>query len=68
MTMMIFYPVMPVFMTSVPDEEELEYDDWSEIDDEDFEDMAEDRNDFHEMQLAEGLTDEEDDDHFPDDD
>jgi hypothetical protein len=47
-----------------PDEE----DDWSDIDDEDFEDMAEDRDDLHEMELDNDLFDEDDADHLPDDD
>ena len=47
-----------------PDEE----DDWSDIDDEDFEDMAEDRDDLHEMELDNNFFDAEDDDHLPDDD
>jgi hypothetical protein len=45
-----------------------EEDDWSDIDDEDFEDMAEDKDDFHEMELDNDLFDPEDDDHLPDDD
>jgi hypothetical protein len=42
--------------------------DWSDIDDEDFEDMAEDRDDFGEMELENGIFDPADDDHLPDDD
>jgi len=42
--------------------------DWSDIDDEDFEDMAEDRDDLHAIELDNGIFDPEDDDHLPDDD
>ena len=47
-----------------PDED----DDWTDIDDEIFEDMAEDRNDFHEMELDNNIADPDDADHLPDDD
>jgi hypothetical protein len=59
-----------VTMLSPGDDEDIEDEDgdWSDIDDEDFEDMAEDRDDLHEMQLENDLTDEDDDDHLPDDD
>jgi len=39
--------------------------DWSDIDDEDFEDIAEDENDLHEIELDENIFDAEDDDHLP---
>ena len=39
--------------------------DWSDIDDEDFEDMAEDRDDLHEIELDDNILDPEDDDHLP---
>lgn len=42
--------------------------DWSDIDDEDFEDMAEDKDDYHQIQLDNNLFDPEDDDHLPEDD
>jgi len=42
--------------------------DWSDIDDEDFEDMAEDRDDLHEIELDDNILDPADDDHLPDDD
>jgi hypothetical protein len=45
-----------------------EDDDWSDIDDEDFEDLAEDRDDLHEMEIDNNLFDEDDADHLPDDD
>ena len=48
-----------------PEEED---DDWSDIDDEDFEDMAEDEDDVHEMEVENDIFDDEDDDHLPDDD
>jgi len=39
--------------------------DWSDIDDEDFEDRAEDENDLHEIELDDNIFDPEDDDHLP---
>lgn len=42
-----------------------EQDDWSDVDDEDFEDMAEDENDLHEIELENDIFDPEDDDHLP---
>jgi hypothetical protein len=42
--------------------------DWSDIDDEDFEDMADDRDDLHAIELDNDIFDPEDDDHLPDDD
>jgi len=39
--------------------------DWSDVDDEDFEDMAEDRDDLHEIELDDNIFDPEDDDHLP---
>ena len=42
--------------------------DWSDIEDEDFEDMAEDRDDLHEIELNNDIFDADDDDHLPDDD
>lgn len=39
--------------------------DWSDIDDEDFEDMAEDQDDLHEIELDDNIFDPEDDDHLP---
>ena len=42
--------------------------DWSDIDDEDFEDMAEDRDDLHQIELEENILDPDDDDHLPDED
>jgi hypothetical protein len=41
--------------------------DWSDIDDEDFEDEAEDRDDLHRIELDNDILDPEDDDHLPDD-
>jgi len=41
--------------------------DWSDIDDEDFEDLAEDRDDLHRIELENDIFDPEDDDHLPDD-
>jgi hypothetical protein len=43
-------------------------DDWSDIDDEDFEDMALDDDDLHEIELDNDIFDPEDDDHMPDGD
>jgi hypothetical protein len=45
--------------------DEEEQDDWSDVDDEDFEDMAEDENDLHEIELENDIFDPEDDDHLP---
>ncbi|GAC1304570.1 MAG: hypothetical protein NVSMB24_12190 [Mucilaginibacter sp.] len=42
-----------------------EQNDWSDIDDEDFEDMTEDKNDSHEMELENDILDPDDDDHLP---
>ncbi len=42
-----------------------EQDDWSDVDDEDFEDMAEDKNDLHEIDLENDILDPDDDDHLP---
>ena len=39
--------------------------DWSDVDDEDFEDMAEDRDDLHEIELDDNILDPDDDDHLP---
>ncbi len=50
------------------DDSEGESGDWSDIDDEDFEDMAEDKDDYHQIQVDNDLFDPEDDDHLPDDD
>jgi hypothetical protein len=53
------------------DDEELEKDDdWTDIDDEDYEDELEDDNDLSEIRAADDLgePDPEDDDHLPDDD
>jgi hypothetical protein len=36
------------------------------VDDEDFEDMAEDGDDLHEIQLDNDILDPDDDDHLPD--
>jgi len=49
-------------------EDDNEDADWSDIDDEDFEDMAEDKDDFREMELDNDIFDPDDDDHLPDDD
>lgn len=61
---------MDTMMSLMPgdDEDDGSDDDWTDIDDEDFEDMAEDADDFHEMQLENDLLDTEDEDHLPDDD
>ncbi len=51
------------------EDDELDQDkDWSDIDDEDFEDMAEDQDDFQQMELDNDIYDPDDDDHLPDDD
>lgn len=42
--------------------------DWSDVDDEDFEDLIEDENDLHEMELDNNILDPDDDDHLPDED
>ncbi|MDB5132983.1 MAG: hypothetical protein JWR02_2732 [Mucilaginibacter sp.] len=42
-----------------------EQDDWSDVDDEDFEDMAEDENDLHQIELENDILDPDDDDHLP---
>ncbi|HVW94658.1 MAG TPA: hypothetical protein VHA56_01650 [Mucilaginibacter sp.] len=42
--------------------------DWNDEDDEDFDDIAGDREDLHEIILENDIDDEEDDDHLPDDD
>jgi len=55
-------------MLSPGGEDDNEDMDWSDIDDEDFEDMAEDKDDYHQIQLDNDLFDPEDDDHLPDDD
>jgi|GEM_PF-2301771 len=39
--------------------------DWSDVDDEDFEDRAEDQDDLHEIELDDNIFDPEDDDHLP---
>jgi hypothetical protein len=39
--------------------------DWSDVDDEDFEDMAEDQDDLHEIELDDNIFDPKDDDHLP---
>jgi len=49
-------------------EDDNEEGDWTDIDDEDFEDMAEDLDDLHEMDIENDLFDPDDDDHLPDDD
>jgi hypothetical protein len=41
---------------------------WDEIEDEDFEDGLNDRNDLYETELDENILDEDDDDHLPEDD
>jgi hypothetical protein len=40
--------------------------DWSDIDDEDFEDMVEDEDDLHQIELDNDVFDPDDDDHMPD--
>ncbi len=56
-------------MLSPGDDDDIEDGDgdWTDIDDEDFEDMAEDRDDEHESQIENDFFDPEDDDHLPDD-
>jgi len=53
-----------------PDEEGPVEGDWDDEDDEDFDDMAADLDDLHEIQVDDdiGEPDPEEDDHFPDDD
>ena len=64
------YDTITMLMPGDDDDDEDEDGDWSDIDDEDFEDMAEDMNDLHEIQVDDDLgePDPEDDDHLPDDD
>jgi hypothetical protein len=57
-----------ITMLSPGGEDDNEDADWSDIDDEDFEDMAEDKDDFREMELDNDIYDPDDDDHLPDDD
>lgn len=65
-------PQKPLIMANPGDDDEIEddkpEDDWSDIDDEDFEDLAEDRDDFNEMNIENDVLDPDDDDHLPDDD
>jgi hypothetical protein len=57
-------------MLSPGDDDDIEDPDgdWSDIDDEDFEDLAEDRDDLHQIESDNNIFDAEDDDHLPDDD
>ena len=58
-------------LSAFPDEDELPKDvDWTDEDDEDFEDQLEDKNDLNEIRIANDLgePEPEDDDHLPDDD
>lgn len=57
-----------ITMLSPGGEDDNEEGDWTDIDDEDFEDMAEDRDDFQQMELDNDIFDPDDDDHLPDDD
>ena len=42
--------------------------DWDDEDDEVFDDMADDREDLHDIIIEDDIPDEEDDDHLPEDD
>jgi hypothetical protein len=62
------HPVETITMHSPGDDDEYEDDEgegWDEIEDEDFEDMAEDRNDQYEASLEENEINPGDDDHLP---
>jgi len=49
------------------EDEGLEENDWTDIDDEDFEDWAEDEEEFHQSEEDNNIFDPEDDDHLPED-
>ncbi len=49
-------------------EDEDEDEGWDEIEDEDYEDELNDKNDLYAAEIDENLLEEEDDDHFPEDD
>jgi len=63
---------MPEATLIIPGGDEFEDEDegegWDDIEDEDFEDELNDRDDFHEIELEENELFPEDDDHLPDDD
>jgi hypothetical protein len=50
-----------------PGDDDLEGD-WDDEEDESFDDMAEDREDLHDIIVEEDIYDEDDDDHLPEED
>ncbi|WP_428330400.1 hypothetical protein [Mucilaginibacter sp.] len=67
----VIYPEKTAIVALSPDgddDDDEQDDDWTDIDDEDFEDMAADMDDVHEMKIENNILDEDDDDHLPDDD